>query len=137
MSKDVILNKVENIKNCIERIESKKPFSPQELKANFDLQDIISVNLQRAIQSSVDLANHICSENNLGVPKDMAGVFEILVTKNILSEKLGNELIKSVGLRNVLVHEYDGIDWGIVFIVTENRLQTFRDFCGAIVQLIS
>ena len=115
---DVTIEKLNNIKNCIDRIETKKPFTSDQLKIDFDLQDIISVNLQRMIQASVDLATHICAQKNLRTPKDMADAFFVLKENGLLDENLTNHLAKSVGLRNVLVHEYDGIDWEIVFHVT-------------------
>lgn len=38
MTAEVIHQKIDSLRNCIERIESKKPFSADEIRKNFDLQ---------------------------------------------------------------------------------------------------
>ncbi len=126
--------RIENIKNAIERIESKMPFTMDQLRTDFDLQDIISVNLQRTVQCAVDLANHLCSEKGFETPRHMAHAFEILVTHGVLEKKVGHELVKSVGLRNVLVHEYDGVDWGIVHTVANQRIDNSQ-LCTVVVPI--
>lgn len=88
MGNDIILSKLENIKNCIERIESKMPFTLDNLKLNYDLQDTVTVNIQRAIQSAIDVGAHICAERNLKTPSDMAEGFLILNSNNLLSKEL-------------------------------------------------
>lgn len=130
--KTVILQKLENITNCLNRIESKKPFTLEQLKSNFDLQDTITVNLQRAIQSSIDLANHIGSENNARTPKDMADSFVVLYEIGLIDQSLCNQFIKATGFRNALVHEYDGIDWAIVYNIANQHLDLFKNYMKVI-----
>ena len=42
--------KLDALARCLARIESKSPFTLERLRSDADLQDIISVNLERAIQ---------------------------------------------------------------------------------------
>lgn len=132
--KSIILQKLENIANCINRIESKQPFSVEDLKSNFDIQDTISINLQRAIQAATDLAAHIISERNGRTPKDTGDAFVVLQEMKIIEEPLSRLMIKATGFRNAIVHEYDGIDWVIVHTVCENHLHLFRDFSNTILK---
>lgn len=128
----VVLTKLEQIQNCILRIESKVPFTVEELKNDFDLQDVVSLNLQRAIQVSVDLGAYILSQSDEKAPQTMAETFRILASKKNISPELADLLVKSVGLRNALVHEYDGIKWDIVHEVATQHLDVFRQFVKAI-----
>jgi uncharacterized protein YutE (UPF0331/DUF86 family) len=132
---DVVLEKLNNLKNCLDRIEKKKPFTIDQLKADFDLQDTITVNIQRAIQSSVDLAAHICSQKNLRTPNDMADSFVVLSENKIIEEVLALQLRKAVGLRNVLVHDYSGIDWSIVYNVAYNKMDFFKKYIEYILKV--
>lgn len=134
MTLDVLHQKIESLRNCIERIESKKPFTAEDLRKNFDLQDIISINLERAVQTCVDLASHLLAENNGPTPVTMAQAFTLLADKKIISEEVSSALVKSVGLRNLLVHEYSKIDWEIVARVANEHLDTFRNFAREILQ---
>lgn len=129
---DVVLEKLNNLKNCLDRIENKKPFTIEQLKNDFDLQDTITVNIQRAIQSSVDIAAHICSHKNFRTPNDMADSFLVLNENKIIDESLSLQLRKAVGLRNVLVHEYSGIDWTIVYTVAYQKIDVFKNYIAII-----
>ena len=54
---DVVRRKLESLRRCIVRIEEKRPVSVEILKTDYDIQDIISLNLERAIQISVDIGS--------------------------------------------------------------------------------
>ena len=134
MTLDVLHQKIDSLRNCIERIESKKPFSAEDLRVNFDLQDIISINLERAVQTCVDIAAHLLAEKNGPSPTTMADSFIYLAQEKVISENISKSLVKSVGLRNLLVHEYSKIDWDIVASVANEHLDTFRDFSKEILE---
>ena len=132
MTLQVLSQKIESLRNCVERIESKKPFDASDLEKNFDLQDIISINLERAVQSCIDIATHILAENQGPTPSTMAEAFLFLSHLSIISTETSMALIKAVGLRNILVHEYSKVDWKIVSAVANSHLTTFKDFASEI-----
>src|SRR5439155_26789894 len=74
MDRDVINRKLESLRRCIARIESKRPIRPDVLRVNDDLQDIIALNLERAVQTCVDIAAHVISQTELPVPSTMGQV---------------------------------------------------------------
>jgi hypothetical protein len=51
MDLDVINRKLESLRRCVARIHSKMPLTPDDLQTNYDLQDIVSVNLERAVHT--------------------------------------------------------------------------------------
>ncbi len=128
MDKLIILDKLTSLKRCVERVELKTPKSCDELTDNLDLQDIISLNLQRAVQICVDIAAHINADLDVRPPATMADAFDNLNKKGILDSELCEQMKKSIGYRNIAVHEYSTIDWKIVFQISTNRLKDFREF---------
>src|SRR5207249_12175937 len=54
MDPDLISEKLESLRRCVQRVQKKCPATPEELMEDPDLQDIISLNLTRAVQLSVD-----------------------------------------------------------------------------------
>ncbi len=128
MSNPLIAKKLESLIHCLKRIEKKRPQNLSDLQKDFDIQDIISINLERAIQLCVDIAAIIISERNLSTSNTMAGSFLVLEDNGILPEQLSMNLQKAVGFRNVSVHEYASIDWNIVFDVIHNHLDSFKEF---------
>ena len=134
MTPQLLKQRIESLRNCIQRIESKTPFDLAELESNFDLQDIISVNLERATQTCIDIGARMLSDLKGPSPATMAETFSLLAAEKIISPDLALNLRKSVGLRNMLVHEYSKIDWRIVHEVCHKHLDTYKKFAGEIVK---
>ena len=132
MDKNVVLHKLESLRRCISRIEDKTPDSLDLLVNDFDLQDIIVLNLERAIQTCVDIGLHIISDLETPVPETMADTFETLCNIGYLDAAIAERMVKAVGFRNTVVHAYQEIDWEIVYCITTEHLDDFRDFARQI-----
>jgi len=134
---DLILVKIESLRKCISRIELKRPDSPDKLKSDIDLQDIISVNLERAVQQCVDIASIIISDTETAPPSTMSSSFTALGENGIIDKALAERLSKAVGFRNIAVHEYNKIDWNIVYSIITRNIDDFRGFTSAILSHIN
>ena len=55
MAREVVEQKLESLRRCLTRIDQKCPAEAATLHADFDLQDIVALNLSRAVQLSVDI----------------------------------------------------------------------------------
>jgi len=133
MDRDLILSKLDSLQRCVARVRSKTPASRTELEADPDAQDIIAVNLERAVQLCVDIAFHVISDQRtLPVPETMADGFRALVRLGILKATDGEDLVRAVGFRNVSVHAYTRIDWGMTFHVITRNLPLFERYAKAI-----
>jgi uncharacterized protein YutE (UPF0331/DUF86 family) len=123
MNLDVALNKKESIERCIRQARdyyaraSDKPF-----EADFLKQDAIAINLQRAAEQTIDLANHAIRKGKLGLPKDSRDSFDILAAAGVITTELAASLKGMVGFRNILVHDYRELDLHIMKDVIERRL---------------
>ena len=135
MDKELVLAKLESLYRCIERVESQHITSLEELQLSLDKQDIAVLNLERAVQLCVDIASHILSDAGGLVPDTMAGTFQALAAQGILDEALGEKLRKSVGFRNIAIHQYQDINHKILFTVITEHLQDFKDFAKAVLVL--
>ena len=127
MDTDVIKTKLVSLQRCMERIRQKTPANAQQLAENFDLQDILILNLQRAVQISIDIATSILADSPM-VPSTMAEAFLLLRRQGVLSEAVARKLAKSVGLRNIAVHEYTSLDWNVVYAVAHTHIEDFAEF---------
>jgi len=136
MDEDLILGKLESLSRCLARIEEKTPATAEELKADFDRQDIISVNLERAVQACVDVGMHVISQRNLLLPDSMAGTFLSLATLSVIDKQTAVAMGKAVGFRNTAVHAYRVISWDIVFSICTKHLDDFRAFARQIMAVM-
>lgn len=136
MDKEVVLNKLESLRRCIQRVQDKTPASVDLLVDDYDLQDIIALNLERAIQTCVDIGLHIISDLEVRVPETMAQTFDALKDARCLDEVIADRMAKSVGFRNTAVHAYQQIDWAIVYRIITEHLDDFRDFSRQILLFV-
>lgn len=74
----IVREKLETLRRCIARVEAKRPSSLAELEADPDLQDIVVLNLTRAVQVCVDIGTHIISATESAAPRSMGEVFSVL-----------------------------------------------------------
>jgi uncharacterized protein YutE (UPF0331/DUF86 family) len=134
MDKEVISAKLESLRRCIRRIEDKTPATAEILLKDNDLQDIICVNLERAVQISVDLASHIIAESDTPAAGSMGESFEMLFRLDLISDELAARMKKAVGFRNIAVHAYQEINWKIVYAIITTGLSDFIDYARAVSQ---
>lgn len=132
MDRDLVETKLESLRRCVERIAGKTPSSVDQLIRDPDIQDIIALNLQRAVQLSVDLAAHLIAETDAPPPATMAENFEGLKTLGIIAPTLAERMAKAVGFRNIAVHSYQTINWTIVYQICRHHLDDFRQFAQAV-----
>jgi uncharacterized protein YutE (UPF0331/DUF86 family) len=98
------------------------------------------LNLQRAVQRSVDLAPYLIANTNARPPSTMAENFEVLKILQIISSAPSECMTKAVGFRNIAVHSYQNLDWNIVFLICCRRrhhLHDFRQFVHADAQRLN
>lgn len=131
-NESLIQEKLDSILRCLARIRKWTPSDLTALESDIDAQDIIAVNLERAVQASVDVAAHIIAYTPLPAAPTMADSFLTLSKAGLLSERIATRMRKSVGLRNILVHEYRRLDWSVIWAVTQTRLGDFEEFVSEI-----
>ena len=134
MADDVILNKAASIERCLRRITEEYAGDRQNLVANQTKQDAIILNLQRACETSIDLAMYVISRRRLGLPQESRDAFTLLQTAGILPPDLATRMHRMVGFRNVAVHEYTRLNLDIVLTIITKHLDDFRQFSSTIVK---
>ncbi len=123
MIDDVLLNKKESIERCVG--QAKRYYEERDVE-HFELdflhQDAIAINIQRACEQCIDLANYTIRRYKLGTPRDSRGSFSCLAREGVISPDLLPSLKGMVGFRNVLVHQYKDLDLAILEAVIERNL---------------
>jgi len=127
---DILMNKVQSIHRCIRRARDEYEVAPADFRNNFTRQDAAILNVIRACDSAIDLANHLIRTNTWGVPVSSADSFRLLHTENVISLELSQQMRRMIGFRNLAVHQYAELDMAIVesVIVTDlNHLIELTD----------
>jgi len=125
--RDVVLAKVATVQRCLRRIEDVTGLDAARLD-DLDVQDIFVLNLQRAIQSSIDLATHVIASEGLGISDTVGGNFVLLANAKIITKTLSKKMLSMVGFRNIAIHEYQALDADILKAILIKNLQDFDQF---------
>jgi len=127
VNRDIVFAKVNQIQNCLRRIQEITENDPKSLD-QVNVQDIFVLNLQRAVQSTIDLAVHLVSEEGLGIPNSLKENFALLKQAKVISSEMEKKMKNMVGFRNVAVHDYASIEVDILKSVLKKDLADLREF---------
>lgn len=124
----VIENKISFILKYLKILQRYKKFSKKEVEDNLDIKGAVERYLYLAIQSTIDLAEAIISYRNFRKPTTMTEAFYILHEEKLIPEELTKKLVKMVGFRNIIAHDYEKIDYDIVLDVLKNKMKDAEAF---------
>ena len=136
MDREVIEQKLESLRRCLVRVGEKCPVAPDMLVKDADAQDIVALNLTRAVQICVDIGAHLIAGQEMPPPETMGRTFDVLADLGYIAPTLAVRMKKAVGFRNIAVHNYEAIDWHIVHAIATRNLSDFSDFAKAVVEKI-
>lgn len=137
MDRAVIERKLEVLRRCVTRLRQKRPQSAADLANDLDLQDVLVLNLSRAVQVCVDIGAHLLAASQQPVPSTMGDTFVRLADAGMISTGSAEQLRRAVGFRNIAVHNYESIDWGIVFALTGEPLRDFEQFAVEVAERLA
>ncbi len=128
---DVVMAKASTARRCMETIRRVRAASPplEEWMA----EDLTVLNLQRAIQACLDLANHLIASNQWELPRSAANSMEILAGHGLLSPKLLSSAISMAGFRNIAVHDYAALDPAIIRAIVDKHLPDVDAFLATLI----
>ncbi|MAE70426.1 MAG: transcriptional regulator [Gemmatimonadetes bacterium] len=130
LDRDLVVEKSASIDRCITRIRKVTGGDPRALEG-LDVEDICVLNLQRAVQTTIDLASHWVAAENLGVAKTLKETFSLLEQAGRLQPDLAERLRKMVGFRNIAVHDYQKISPQILGKIVRLHLGNLEAFASA------
>ncbi len=137
MDRMILAEKLESLRRCVARIEQRRVDSAETLAADVDAQDILALNLARAVQLCVDAAVHVLVDTEQPAPVTMGETFELLAREQIVPQDLATRMRAAVGFRNLAVHAYHRIDWEIVHRLTHDGVEDLRSFAEHLDSLLS
>ena len=133
---DVVLSKLSIINNCLKTIETVTGNQANKLDEMM-IQDVFVLNLQRAVQACIDIANYIIAQKGWRLPATYRESFNTLHENKVINKKLSSQMIKMVGFRNIAVHDYQTLDIVVLKGILEHNVDDFKTFRKAIVNFLN
>lgn len=138
LNKEFIKNKISFIQDELEKLSEYKNYSFEKIVSDYNKHTIVERILERIINDALDINQHIISESKIKqVPSDYRETFSVLTKLKILQKDFAENISKSVGLRNILVHDYRKLDEKLFYKSIKFCLQDYTKYCGYILKCIS
>ncbi|MBI3754027.1 MAG: DUF86 domain-containing protein [Deltaproteobacteria bacterium] len=120
------------IKGYLNDLKPVRGISFSHYSKDIRLQRFVERTLQIAIEASLDIGNHIISDEGFREPQDNRDIFRVLRENGIIPEGLQKKLENMASFRNLIVHSYAKIDNEIVFGILKKRMDDMEAFMKAV-----
>ena len=127
---DLVAKKLALIETCVRELRALA--RPADIPVDKVQQRFAEHTLQIAVQTVLDVASHIVSDERLGEPRTNRELVDLLERHGWLPADLAAVMRRMVGFRNILVHGYETVDVAIVRDVVEHRLDDLLRFVALI-----
>jgi uncharacterized protein YutE (UPF0331/DUF86 family) len=131
---DLIIAKAGSVRSHLNRVYEKRNVDLDGFLKDIDTQESILFNIQMGVQNCIDIAAHIISEKGLGVPGSTTEMFYALEKNGYLDSDLTQKMVKAIGFRNLIVHEYGKIELEQVYEIAQNDIKDLNEYLKAIIK---
>lgn len=116
----------------LRRLRDHAPVDGASLRQNPDLLWILERGVYLCIQNLLDVLAHIVAAEFSEEWDSYADVARVLHTRQFISDDQQALLLKMIGLRNRLSHDYLGLDTEVLLDIVNHRLDDFLPFAWII-----
>jgi uncharacterized protein YutE (UPF0331/DUF86 family) len=123
VKKELIAARLERLRDYFRTLKKIRAYGLQRFKDDVFIHSTAERCLHLAIESVLDIGNHIISDRGYRKPETYSEIFEILADEGVISAELLGHLAGMAAFRNVLVHDYLRIDLDRVYSIVEEKVQ--------------
>ena len=135
MTSPLILGKIAAIERSVARAREEFAAAGGAFRNDFTRQDAAILNILRACESAIDLANILIRERGLGIPQSSRDSFKLLADAKLIEPDSSARLQRMIGFRNIAVHQYRALEPAIAEAILSRDLDDLLAFCEAIARL--
>lgn len=119
--RDALAQKADRLERCIARAREERR-AAADFRTDHTRQDAAILNVQRACELAIDMANMVVADRRWGLPGSARESFALLQSHGWIDADLASALGRMVGFRNVAVHAYDELDLDIAVAVIDRDI---------------
>ena len=134
MADEVLLKKAAIVERAARRAREEYAAAGAAFATDFTRQDAAVMNIQRACEAVVDMANHIVRRDRLGVVSSARESFDTLVSAGFITQELAEAMKHMVGFRNLAVHDYQRLLLAVAERVIQRDLDDLLAFSEVVVR---
>lgn len=124
----VVESKISSIRKYLKLLERYKSYSQDAIEQNPDLKGAFERYLYLAAQATIDLAEAVIAFKDFRRPTTYTDAFYVLDEQDFIPKELSEKLINMAKFRNIIAHDYEDVDFAIVYDAGQNRLVDIEEF---------
>ncbi|MBI5195541.1 MAG: DUF86 domain-containing protein [Nitrospirae bacterium] len=122
---EVVTRLLTEMEQAVGKLNVLSSLSQDEFLSDSKYYDSAKYNLIVAVESLIDLCNHIIAQKRLGKPEDYGDILRIAGKELTLNADFIKSLEKMAKFRNLIVHLYWKTDNAEVYNILKNNLGDF------------
>lgn len=139
LNPDLVRARCAEIEESVGRLERFKGLARDQFLSNQDTQDLACYRLLVAIEAALALCYHVAAKRLRRVPEEYGECFARLGgldEAGLIPSELASRLQQMARFRNLLVHMYWKIYYGLVYEVIQQNLEDLRAFSAAMIRVL-
>ncbi|MCL5073292.1 MAG: DUF86 domain-containing protein [Actinobacteria bacterium] len=128
----VIEKGISKIKKYLNILQGYHKHTYEQIINDLTLRGAIERYLYLLVQSVLDLAEALISYKKLRRPATFTECFIILNEAKLIDKDLMQKMIKMAKFRNIITHDYEELDYEIVYDIFKNRIVDIENFINII-----
>lgn len=136
IDKEFIRQKVSQAEKYLDEIKTflktRDPEISADLKSRYALERVFLL----LVEEMIDINNHLLKNLDVTI-NDLRSSFELLGEKGILPKEFAIKISPLTGVRNILVHQYEKINFELFLKNLRGNLGDFEKYFKAVVEFVS
>ena len=125
---EIFSRRLDALESYLERLRSLGSAAEADYLAEPVIHDLAARYLHLAVEAAIDLANHWIADQGLRTPNSNRDSFTVLEEAGEIEATVAERMRGWAGFRNVLVHDYIGIDHRIAYAAIRDELDDLAAF---------
>jgi uncharacterized protein YutE (UPF0331/DUF86 family) len=138
VNKKFVEEKIKLIEREFDDLEKLSKFSFQEIVSDFLKQNSLERILEKIINRAIDINQHLIAELSKEElpPQSYRETFLKLAELRVYPKEFVQNIAKSVGIRNILVHDYNKVDYSQIYSSMSDCLKDYHQYCDYILKFL-
>ena len=136
LNERIVTNRISKLREYLKVLKELQKASFEEFVSNPRIRYSAERCLHLAIECAISIGNHIISALQLRKPEEYHEIALILEENGVIPSGFAEKFVKMIRFRNILVHDYVGLDVSRVYTFLQERLADFELFIECITKFL-
>ncbi len=134
----MVKEKAKVMQRDLTELRAFQSYSFDEVAKDYRTHKIVERIIEVVVNQAIDINQHFIVKSGLGeLPFDFKESFLLLVKLGVYPKAFGERIANSVGLRNILVHQYRELDEQIFYASIKECLTQYTKYCEYVLQYLA